>query len=88
MPRLDGRLFRSKQLDRKECASIPVIVFTATEEGLPDVVAVVRKTCPDTLLDAIDRVDSARPERLGRRPVRAACASCSDRSPRGLVERP
>ena len=60
MPRLDGRLFRSKQLERKECASIPVVVFTAGEDGLPDAVAVVRKNNPDSLLDIIERVASVR----------------------------
>jgi chemotaxis family two-component system sensor histidine kinase/response regulator PixL len=60
MPRLDGRLFRLKQLEREECASIPVVVFTATGEGLPDVVAVVRKANPESLLDIIDRAASVR----------------------------
>jgi len=60
MPRLDGRLFRLKQLEREECASIPVVVFTATEEGLPDVVAVVRKSNPESLLDVIERAASVR----------------------------
>ena len=60
MPRLDGRLFRSKQLERKECASIPVVIFTAGDDGLPDAVAVVRKTNPDALLDIIERTASVR----------------------------
>src|SRR4029453_7330602 len=50
MPRLDGRLFRKKQLERKECASIPVVVFTATQAEMPDAVAVIRKTDPQSLL--------------------------------------
>ena len=58
MPRLDGRLFRKKQLERKECASIPVVVFTATEAQMPDAVAVIRKTDPQSLLDTIDRAAS------------------------------
>lgn len=58
MPRLDGRLFRSRQLDREECATIPVIVFTATELVLPNVVAVVRKTDPASLLEIIERTAS------------------------------
>ena len=60
MPRLDGRLFRTRQLERENCASIPVVVFTATEEGLPDVVAVVRKSNPESLLDVIERAASVR----------------------------
>ena len=60
MPRLDGRLFRLKQLEREKCASIPVVVFTATDERLPDVVAVVRKANPESLLDIIDRAASIR----------------------------
>jgi hypothetical protein len=32
-----------------------VVVFTATEDGLPDVVAVVRKTDPETLLRTIEQ---------------------------------
>jgi len=60
MPRLDGRSFRERQLDRGECASIPVIVFTATNERLPDVAAVVRKTDPESLLETIDRVVSVK----------------------------
>jgi CheY-like chemotaxis protein len=60
MPRLDGRLFRKKQLDRKECASIPVIVFSATDDELPDVVACVRKADPHALLKAIERAASIR----------------------------
>lgn len=59
MPRLDGRLFRKKQLERNECASIPVVVFTATEEVLADVVAVVRKPEPYALLNAIERAAGA-----------------------------
>ena len=58
MPRLDGRLFRKKQLERKECASIPVVVFTATQAEMPDAVAVIRKTDPQSLLDTIDRAAS------------------------------
>lgn len=58
MPRLDGRLFRKKQLARKECASIPVVVFTASDEAMPDAVAVIRKTDPQSLLDTIDRAAS------------------------------
>ena len=60
MPRLDARLFRERQLDREECASIPVIVFTATNERLPDVAAVVRKMDPESLLETIDRVASVK----------------------------
>jgi len=60
LPRLDGRLFRLKQLEREKCASIPVVVFTATDERLPDVVAVVRKANPESLLDIIDRAASIR----------------------------
>ena len=58
MPRLNGLLFRKKQLERKECASIPVVVFTASEEGVPDAIAVIRKTDPQALLDTIDRAAS------------------------------
>ena len=58
LPRMDGRLFRVKQLEHDELARIPVIVFTATAHGLPDVVAVVRKTDPESLLDIIDRAAS------------------------------
>ena len=58
MPRLDGRLFRARQLEREEHASIPVIVFTATDGELANVAAVVRKSNPDTLLDIIDRTAS------------------------------
>ena len=58
MPRLDGRLFRTKQLEREQCASIPVVVFTASGEGVPDAVAVIRKTDPQALLDTIDRAAS------------------------------
>lgn len=60
MPRLDGRLFRKKQLERKECASIPVVVFTATDAEMPDTVAVIRKANPQSLLDTIDRAASSR----------------------------
>ena len=61
MPRLDGRLFRTKQLEREDCASIPVVVFTASEGAdMPDVVAVVRKANPESLLDVIDRAASVR----------------------------
>jgi two-component system chemotaxis response regulator CheY len=56
MPRMDGRLFRAKQLEHSELAAIPVVVFTAHESGeLPDVAWVVRKADPDWLLDVIDR---------------------------------
>jgi CheY-like chemotaxis protein len=55
MPRMDGRLFRARQLECDDAAQIPVIVFTATDDDLPDVVAVVRKTEPHALLDMIDR---------------------------------
>jgi len=55
LPRMNGRLFRAKQLDHEEIAQIPVVVFTATEDGLPDVVAVVRKTDPETLLRTIEQ---------------------------------
>lgn len=55
MPRLDGRLFRKKQLDRKDCASIPVIVFTGTGEELVGVVGVIRKNDPEGLLRLIER---------------------------------
>jgi len=58
MPRLDGRVFRKKQLERKESASIPVVVFTASEAEMPDAVAVIRKTDPQALLDTIDRAAS------------------------------
>jgi hypothetical protein len=60
MPRLDGRLFRAKQLEHSECARIPVIVFTADEGGteLVGVAGVVRKTDPDGLLTLIDRTCS------------------------------
>jgi CheY-like chemotaxis protein len=68
MPRLDGRLFRKRQLEREQCASIPVIVFTATEGGVPDAVAVIRKLDPQALLDTIDRV--ARGPAISREPGR------------------
>ena len=60
MPRLDGRLFRAKQLEHAECARIPVIVFTADEgrTELVGVAGVVRKTDPDGLLTLIERTAS------------------------------
>jgi len=51
-------VFRKKQLERKESASIPVVVFTASEAEMPDAVAVIRKTDPQALLDTIDRAAS------------------------------
>lgn len=54
MPRLDGRLFRAKQLQDVECAQIPVVVFTADQgDPLPDVAGYVRKTDAGSLLDLI-----------------------------------
>jgi len=36
------------------------VIFTAGDDGLPDAVAVVRKTNPDALLDIIERTASVR----------------------------
>ena len=55
LPRMGGRLFRAKLLDREQYARIPVVVFTGTVEEAGDVVAVVRKTDCDTLLDTVER---------------------------------
>jgi CheY-like chemotaxis protein len=55
MPRMDGRLFRTKQLNDAQLATIPVIVFTGLSgEGLIDGACVIRKTDPDALLDLVD----------------------------------
>ena len=35
MPRLDGRLSRTRQLEREQCASIHVIVFAASKRSCP-----------------------------------------------------
>jgi CheY-like chemotaxis protein len=61
MPRMDGRLFRARQLGDAELARIPVVVFSvlaAAVEALPDVAAHVRKSDPETLLEVIERVAS------------------------------
>ena len=56
MPRMDGRLFRAKQLNDAQFAKIPVIVFTGVGgEELLDGACVVRKTKPDQLLDLVDQ---------------------------------
>jgi CheY-like chemotaxis protein len=58
MPRLDGRLFRAKQLGHAELSRIPVVVFTVLDRDdgtLPDLTGYVRKTDPETLLTMIDR---------------------------------
>jgi len=55
MPRMDGRLFRTKQLNDAQLATIPVIVFTGLSgEGLIEGACVIRKTDPDALLDLVD----------------------------------
>jgi len=55
MPRMDGRLFRTKQLNDAQLATIPVIVFTGLSgEGLIEGACVIRKTDPDALLDLAD----------------------------------
>jgi hypothetical protein len=42
-----------------DTALIPVVVFTAVEgEELPDVVGIVRKTHPESLLDMMERAAS------------------------------
>ena len=56
LPRMDGRAFRAKLLDHEHYARIPVVVFTGTAEEMHDVVAVVRKTDCDALLDTVERV--------------------------------
>jgi CheY-like chemotaxis protein len=61
MPRLDGRLFRARQLGDAELARIPVVVFSvlaAAVEALPDVAGYVQKCDPETLLEIIERVAS------------------------------
>ena len=56
MPRLDGRSFRARQLEHRELARIPVIIFTAAaSETMPDVAGYVRKASAHLLLDVIDR---------------------------------
>ena len=57
MPGVDGRLFRSAQLDDPELAHIPVIVFSvAVGETLPDVVGFVRKNDPLSLLTRVENI--------------------------------
>jgi CheY-like chemotaxis protein len=61
MPRMDGRLFRARQLGDAELARIPVVVFSvlaAAVEALPDVAGYVQKCDPETLLEIIERVAS------------------------------
>jgi CheY-like chemotaxis protein len=61
MPRMDGPLFRARQLGDAELARIPVVVFSvlaAAVEALPDVAGYVQKCDPETLLEIIERVAS------------------------------
>ena len=55
LPRMDGRLFRMKQLNDTQLAQIPVIVFTGLPgDALLDGACVIRKTDPEALLDLVD----------------------------------
>jgi DNA-binding response OmpR family regulator len=64
MPRMDGREFRRRQLERDDVANVPVLVFTASGPLIvPGALAVSKSTSMDALVVTL----------------RAACADAADR---------